>query len=368
MNNRLKLMAAGALLATSASSIWAQSADEVEALGTETGAPGTTPDQSAIRGQARGDLLASGVLLIPESTNDRVMAFDPETGDLIDPDFIPADATNLSTPIQVHLDAAEDTFLVSDQIGDGLFAYDLDGNPLGIFAPAGGVDNSIADNVRGFAVDPDNGNLLVSVGSGANAGAVVEFDTAGNHVGNRVDPGTGGSDSPFDVYFRAGDLLVPDINANAVLRYETDGTFIEALVGDINFPEQIYEIDNGNLLVASFSGAGNPGSGVAEYESDGTFIALHGPITGNRGAYELGNGNILTTDGSGVYEIDRAGNLVETKIGDVSARFITFVQLGGPVDIPETTAVPTLNPVGLAVLILLLAIASVWILQRRRRA
>jgi hypothetical protein len=48
-------------------------------------------------------------------------------------------------------------------------------------------------------------------------------------------------------------------------------------------------------------------------------------VGGNRGVYELGNGSILTTNGSGVHEIDRLGNLVETKIGSVSARFIELV-------------------------------------------
>jgi uncharacterized repeat protein (TIGR01451 family) len=67
--------------------------------------------------------------------------------------------------------------------------------------------------------------------------------------------------------------------------------------------------------------------GVIEYTAAGVLVDIYNPaaVGGNRGVYELGNGNILTTNGSGVYEIDRSGNLVDTKISGVSARFITFV-------------------------------------------
>ena len=128
--------------------------------------------------QALGTLPETGLLLIPESTNDRVMAFDPVTGDLIDADFIPADPDNLSTPIHAILSADGTSILVSDQIDDVVQEYDItDGSYIGVFAPAGGVDNGILDNIRGIALDPNNGNLLVSVASGANADAIAEFDT-----------------------------------------------------------------------------------------------------------------------------------------------------------------------------------------------
>ena len=57
----------------------------------------TSPDPSA-REQAMGLLAVQGLLLVPDSANDRVMAFDPLTGNMVDPDFIPSDPTNLSTP------------------------------------------------------------------------------------------------------------------------------------------------------------------------------------------------------------------------------------------------------------------------------
>lgn len=90
------------------------------------------------------------------------------------------------------------------------------------------------------------------------------------------------------------------------------------------FPEQLAETASGNVLAANFLGTQE---GVVEWDSSGVLIDVYNPaaVGGNRGVYELGNGSILTTNGSGVHEIDRLGNLVETKIGSVSARFIELV-------------------------------------------
>ena len=355
---RLAMLAAAGLSFTAVS--FAESgAVEAERLGVDdsvsTSAP--VPDPVA-RAAARGLLPATGLLLIPESTNDRVMAFDPDTGNLIDADFIPADPDNLSTPIQAVLAADGQSILVSDQIDDVVQQYDLDGNHIGIFAPAGGVDNAILDNIRGIAVDPNNGHLLVSVGGGANADAIAEFDTAGSYVGNRVANGAGGLASPFDVLVDGTLLQVPGINSDAVHTYQINGTYVSDLAPIDNFPEQIFPLDAGGYLVANFSGAQE---GVVELDSGGGLVGVYNPASlgGYRGAYELANGNILTTNGGGVHEIDRAGNLVETKIDGVSARFITLIGPAGPVLPPEATPVPTLGSAGVVLLGLILLVLGV---------
>jgi len=267
----------------------------------------------------------SPVLLIPESSNDRVMAFDPNTGDLITTDYIPGDPTNLSTPIQVLLSASGDSFLISDQLDDVVQEYDLFGNYLGVFAPAGGANTAILDNIRGIALRA-NGNLLVTVGSGTNSSAVAEFDTAGNYIGNYVANGAGGLNSPFDVILRALDGLVGGISNDQLMSFDLAGNFNSNLAPINTFPEQIYETASGNILVGNFIGTQE---GVMEFDSVGTLIGIYNPaaVGGNRGVYELPNGNILTTNGSGVHEIDRLGNLVRTVISGVSARFITYVDL-----------------------------------------
>jgi hypothetical protein len=149
---------------------------------------------------------------------------------------------------------------------------------------------------------------------------------AGNYVGNFVDNGSGGLDSPFDVYERPSvDWLVTSINSNQILNYEwATGNSIGVFAPISSFPQQIYDIDNGNVLVANFSGT----VGVHEFEADGTPVGVYNPpgVSGNRGVFQLPSGNILTSSGGGVFEIDRAGNLVETKYSGV-ARFIQLVSL-----------------------------------------
>ena len=271
-------------------------------------------------------------LLVPESTNDAIMSFDPMTGDLIDAAFIPADPDNLSTPIQAILSASGDSILVSDHLDDVVQEYDMSGNFLGTFAPAGGVDNSILDNIRGIALR-DNGNLLVTVGSGTNADGIAEFDTSGNYLGNFVANGDGGLDNPFDVLLTT-EALVGGIDSDIVHRFNvTTGAYIADLAPINNFPEQIAAAQfSTNLLVANFGGTQE---GIVELMSDGTLVGVTDPASlgGYRGVFELGNGNLLVTNGGGVHEIDRMNNLIETKVGGVSARFITLIQDAVPVEL-----------------------------------
>ncbi len=53
-----------------------------------------------------------------------------------------------------------------------------------------------------------------------------------------------------------------------------------------------------------------------------------GDLGGYRGVYELPDGTILTTTGTGVHEINRSGDLVQSKITGVSGRFIEYVVIG----------------------------------------
>ncbi len=285
-------------------------------------------------------------LLIPDSTNDRVMRFDPVTGDLVDANFIPADPTNLNTPIQAILSSAGDSILVSDQGNDVVQEYDLQGNYLGVFAPAGGVNTAILDNIRGIALLP-NGNLLVTVGSGTNADAIAMFDTSGNSLGNLVTPGTGGLGSPFGILVDAfaegvGDLIISGIDSDTIHTFDSStGAHVSDIIAINGFPEQIAPVGpgapagapdgTGVFLVGNFSGTQE---GIVEIDF-GSVIGVYNPaaVGSNRGVYELPNGNILTTNGGGVHEVDRTGNLVETKISGVSARFITEATALIPVEL-----------------------------------
>lgn len=255
-------------------------------------------------------------LMVVESTNDKVMLFDPANGDLIDPNFI-VDATNFNTPIEALLSPVL-TVLTSNQVGDNIVVHDTSGSYLGVFF---GGNTSVLDNIRGTEFTPASGSLLVTVGGGANSNAVAEIDSSGNYVGNFIDSASGGLLSPFDIVRRANDYLVAGINSDAIHRFDLAGSPINIFASGVNFPEQISIAPNGNVLVANFS---TPNSGVIIYDSLGNLLNVFSAVTGNRGVYPLGNGNILTTNGTGVYELDGAtGAILRTIVSGVSGRFIS---------------------------------------------
>jgi len=290
-------------------------------------------------GSAIDAIPPGGLLLIPESSNDRVMAFDPMTGDLIEENFIPADPANLSTPQHALLNPAQTGILVSDQVDDVVQEYDLSGSYIGVFAPQAG--GPTLNNLRGMEYHP-SGDLLVSSGDGM----IHRFDPAGAYVGEFIPSGTGGMTDPYDILYRSNedDFLVAGIDNDAIYQYDVNGAFIGMFtpLGSINFPEQIsIAQSNNNVLVCGFSLP----SGLYEYTSTGTYVNVYNITTGIRGNYELGNGNILVTKGDGVFEIDRNNVLISTKYTGVSARLISFVpqpniNITFQVDMSEETVSP----------------------------
>jgi hypothetical protein len=202
-------------------------------------------------------------------------------------------------------------------------SYDLMGSFLGTLA-------SPVDNLRGIAI---SGGVLYC--TGGNNDYVPIFDVAsGAPLGDFIPSGRGGLDSPFDILFRSsGDVLVTSINSDEILRYDLAGAFLGVFATNILFGEQLFETRSGNILVADFSR-----NAVIELTAAGAEIASLGGVPGVRGAYELPNGNVLTTNGTGVHELDRVtGALVNTHLGGISARFIELVNLGPPIPAPTCT-------------------------------
>jgi hypothetical protein len=266
------------------------------------------------------------------------MAFDPVTGDLVDTAFIPSISAALASPKEARR-SPRGTITVSDQISDLVQDFTLGGTYIGWFAPAGGVNNAILDNIRGHAYRP-NGNLVVTVASGTNAHALAEFDSAGNYIGNFVANGAGGMNSPFGILFRTNDVLVSQSSApTGVNRYDLNGTPISQWASISSFPQQVFALENGDIAVANFQGTGS--TGIRLYASDGTFLRLLSGVTGNRGVYQLPSGDFLTTNGAGIHEIDSTtGGLVRTIYAAASLQYIDLVDLsaGG---LPGFTVTPT---------------------------
>lgn len=261
---------------------------------------------------------ANKLLLVPEWTNDNVFAFDAVTGNLVDNNFIPPSAPNLGSPKQA-LQTYNNKIVVSDQITDGVYMFDTSGTFIRLFAPAGGINNAILDNLRGIAFRP-NKNLLVTVGSGTSTNTIQQFDTAGVTMGAFM---TTNVNSPFDILFRPTDILVSNSSGtNDVTKYNLDGTYNSTLIinSNLNFPQSLFRLPNGNIAVSAFS---IPGSGLQLYDSTGVYLNSLTGITGNRGAWRLPSGNFLVTNGGGIHEIDgTTGALLRTIV--VSANFQYF--------------------------------------------
>jgi uncharacterized repeat protein (TIGR01451 family) len=181
---------------------------------------------------------------------------------------------------------------------------------------------------------------LVTVGGGDNNNAVAEFDTDGNYVGNFIAIGSGGLDSPFDVYQRAGDWLVGGINSDAIHTYDlSTGAYISDLTTINSFPQQLAEAANNNVLVANFSGTEE---GIVEYTPGGTLVDIYHPSDGYRGIYELPNGNFLASTGDGIHEIDRTGAIVDTKFVGTGGQYFEYISIPFPLINGSKSAMDTL--------------------------
>ena len=249
---------------------------------------------------------SANYLLIPESTNDTIGMYDPFDGSYLG-DFS-AGGGMLSTPINAVLGPGGLVY-VSDQLGDAVFRYDLTGNYVDTFV-------SGYNNLRG--IDFRGGNLFITSGDDY----VAEFDGAGNFLGNFIQDGS----DPFDIFFLPdGRSLMANIQGTTddIRLYEADGMSYTSLFS-VSFPEQIqYMASTGHYLNISFSA-----NVVTEFDLDGT-VHNQWAFSGGRGVYELGNGNLLVTSGTGVWSLDPTSGLTTQIRGGISARFIEYVPAPG---------------------------------------
>lgn len=265
---------------------------------------------------------AQGVLLVPDFTGDRVLAFSPLDGSLINANFI-VDVANLESP-KSAFDSGRGTVLVADQISDAVFEYSYGGAYLG--KVAGGGVGPILDNIRGAAVK-DGSLYITNFGStgGAPGRAVVKVDLSNSANFSNLITGTF---DPFDVLCRENDLLVSDSTGDDILRFDYSGVSLGVFHESngstgVNWPQQMSFDTDGNILVGNFS----PTIGVYKYDavtgSQLNFWAT--PMsTGSRGARRLLNGNILFTWGTGVGVFNPITNSSSLVIGSVNAQYINY--------------------------------------------
>ncbi|MEM6789090.1 MAG: hypothetical protein AAF715_16335 [Myxococcota bacterium] len=290
--------------------------------GSGTGA-GTTTTGSGVGGGGTGGMAPDTVLLIPNSDNDSIGIYSPTDGTFIR-DFLPpnveTDAHDFVVPIEAVQGPTGNIF-VSDQIGDCVHEFEVDGTYVGRF-----VDEADGlDNVRGIAFD--GADLLVSVAGGfgnPGGGGVLRFDASATLLETIT---ANQDDDPYDVMITpGGELIISEIEADIVHNFSAGPTPVP--IYSASFPQQVAVASNGNFLITAFSDGI-----VAEVTPTGTEVQTW-DVTNPRGVYQLGNGNWLvtasgnSTDPAGIFEYDPAmGSIVNTVVAGDGHRFISEVQI-----------------------------------------
>jgi len=254
-------------------------------------------------------------IMVPDSTNQRVMLFSSADGTLLNNNFIDLTGAGAVTPINAAM--IQDEIWVSDQVTDSIYRYTNDGTTqLGTITGA-------MDNIRGFAHVGDT--VYVSNGgngNGAPGAGLVTIDINSHNINGYFATGSNGAGDPFDVLDYFGNLLVNDIAGNDIDTFSTGGAFTSTFVesdgiSGINFPEQMNATSHGNVLVGGF---GSP-AGIYEYDTAGALLNHYDVGTSVWGVFELDNGNILFTNANGVHVLDPNSGLITDSILGVSARY-----------------------------------------------
>jgi hypothetical protein len=252
------------------------------------------------------------VLLIPESTADVVGMYDPYDGTYLG-DLILNSPALMSTPINA-IPGPDGNIYLSDQVSDAVFVYDTLGTYLYTYADASDGLN----NIRG--IDFRDEHLFVTSGDDY----VREFSGPHTFVRDFIADGT----DPFDILFlEDGRALLADIQGTTdnIRLYDTSGTFLYQLFA-VSFPEQIQTdaVLPGEFLNVAFSD-----NVVTDFELNGTIITTLPFSGGPRGIYRLGNGNLLATNGTGIYELDAATGAILQTENTGSGRFIELYTAPG---------------------------------------
>jgi hypothetical protein len=237
---------------------------------------------------------AAQVVMTTNATSDFVATFSPVDGSLVS-----ANVFGIPNTVQVSAIQVAGEIWISEQTGDRVVRYSQSGTQIGVIGPTFGTGG--LDNIRGMGLI--NGSVYVTnsgAANGATANSVVVFDTAGNHL--QTFSVATFADSPFSVLEFQGNLLVAGSSNNQdVHRF----TFAGASLGtfhnsaSISFAHQTARASDGNVWCAGFTTGG-----LSKIDAATGNILQTITAPGARGVYELQNGNLLWTNGTGALVYD----------------------------------------------------------------
>ncbi|MCE9558498.1 MAG: hypothetical protein K8R88_06065 [Armatimonadetes bacterium] len=251
------------------------------------------------------------VIMMPDSTNSRLVLLDPTDGHQINSSYFGLTAS--TTP--VHAMQVGNEIWISEQIGDKVSRWSLTGFPLG--AISGGLDNIRGMGKVGSTVYVTN----AGTSNGAPGNGVVTYSTSGTALGFFATPN---APSPFGILDHQGGLLVSSSSANDDIHKYTyagvaSGTFHNS--ASLAFVEQMVHATNGDVLAANFTTGG-----VARLNPTTGAVISSFTAGGARGVWQLGNGNILWSGGAGasVYDVTTG---VSTLVYNGAGRYFDLLTL-----------------------------------------
>ncbi len=259
-----------------------------------------------------GPAWAQDILLVVDSSARAAHAFSPTDGSLIQANYLSWDTLGTGSSTGKHALQVGNEIWVSDQLRDLIYRFNLDGTHIANIGPAG------LDNIKGMEV-VGNQVWVTNAGTanGAPGNSIVFIDIASaSIVGSAPTVG-----SLFDLFVLDGEVLGTNITNHRIERYSLSGALLGTFAsGAIRFPQQIHRRASGNFLIAGFSSP----SGIYEYSPTGVELGIvAGSGGGCRAGYELGNGSILWTNGSGVW-------INTTLVRSGSGQYVERISLGQP--------------------------------------
>jgi hypothetical protein len=256
----------------------------------------------------------NSVLLVPDSGLNKVWAFSPFDGSIVSPDFIPADGL-LAQPIQA-IPSGTGTIIITDEVQKAVFEYSASGTYIRTLA---------AGLVNCYAACMKDGVAYVTSGfSQAGIGGLIYRVPLDGSQPTVFSDWTGIGDPRGILPYGDGFLVGNSIDDDLEIVGPTGGVAPFPLVNsdgvtNIDFPQQIHDIGGGNWMVVGFS---RP-SGIFFYDNEGVLYRTHqGELaTIPRGAYLLGNGNILYTGGTRVEVLDTTTLVTTTVVNQAGTSF-----------------------------------------------
>jgi MYXO-CTERM domain-containing protein len=250
----------------------------------------------ALVGAAHADFI-----LVNNSQDNRVMLLNAFDGSIVNSNFLDigaaASAAGVSSSTGIEVLEVNNEFWVSDQLADRIWRFDHSGGFIG------SIGDDQFNNIRGM--ERVGNTVYAALGSDSSSytrGFVTIDATTGMVTGN-FNGRDGADTSYWDILDTGSELLVTnsDTGNDGIERYSYGGTYLGNLVSSdgaagVDFPQQMtFRGSNGNILVGGFS----PPSGVYEYMMDGTEVGIVAALDlGPRAAIELGNGEILWSNGN----------------------------------------------------------------------